>query len=57
VQSLRALGELLVDIHGQLEFQSLSRKGYQRATLDGSGKLAALVVRRACGLRHLARCR
>jgi DNA repair protein RecN (Recombination protein N) len=44
VQSLRALGELLVDIHGQLEFQSLSRKGYQRATLDGSGKLAALVA-------------
>ncbi len=44
VQSLRALGELLVDVHGQLEFQSLSRKGYQRATLDGSGKLGALVA-------------
>jgi hypothetical protein len=41
VQSLRALGELLVDVHGQLEFQSLSRRGYQRATLDGSGQLAA----------------
>ena len=40
VQSLRALGELLVDVHGQLEFQSLSRRGYQRATLDGSGRLA-----------------
>jgi DNA repair protein RecN (Recombination protein N) len=37
VQSLRALGELLVDIHGQLEFQSLSRRGYQRELLDGSG--------------------
>jgi len=35
--SMRALGELLVDIHGQLEFQSLSRRSYQRATLDGSG--------------------
>ncbi len=41
VQSLRALGELLVDVHGQLEFQSLSRRGYQRETLDGSGQLAA----------------
>jgi DNA repair protein RecN (Recombination protein N) len=41
VQSLRALGELLVDVHGQLEFQSLSRRGYQRAALDGSGMLAA----------------
>jgi len=42
LQSLRALGELLVDIHGQLEFQSLSRRSYQRETLDGSGKLADL---------------
>jgi len=41
VQSLRALGELLVDVHGQLEFQSLSRRGYQRETLDGSGQLTA----------------
>jgi DNA repair protein RecN (Recombination protein N) len=49
VQSLRALGEMLVDVHGQLEFQSLSRKGYQRATLDGSGQLgeAAAAVRAA----------
>lgn len=37
VQSLRALGEQLVDIHGQLEFQSLSRRAYQRELLDGSG--------------------
>ncbi len=41
VQSLRALGGLLVDVHGQLEFQSLSRRGYQREILDGSGQLAA----------------
>ncbi|HEX5649222.1 MAG TPA: DNA repair protein RecN [Steroidobacteraceae bacterium] len=41
VQSLRALGELLVDVHGQLEFQSLARRGYQRETLDGSGRLEA----------------
>jgi len=45
LQSLRALGELLVDIHGQLEFQSLSRRSYQRETLDGSGKLADLASR------------
>jgi len=49
VQSLRLLGELLVDVHGQLEFQSLSRRGYQRAALDGSGRLAkpCAAVRRA----------
>ncbi|HQR25133.1 MAG TPA: DNA repair protein RecN [Steroidobacteraceae bacterium] len=41
VQSLRALGELMLDVHGQLEFQSLSRRPYQRALLDGSGRLAA----------------
>jgi DNA repair protein RecN (Recombination protein N) len=41
VQSLRALGELLVDVHGQLEFQSLSRRGYQRDALDSSGGLGA----------------
>ena len=44
VQSLRALGELLVDVHGQLEFQSLARRGYQRATVDGSGQLDADVA-------------
>ncbi len=49
VQSLRTLGELLVDVHGQLEFQSLSRRGYQRATIDGSGSLESqcAAVRRA----------
>jgi DNA repair protein RecN (Recombination protein N) len=39
VQSLRALGELLIDVHGQLEFQSLAKRGYQRELLDGSGGL------------------
>ncbi len=50
VQSLRALGGLLVDVHGQLEFQSLSRRGYQRETLDASGQLAEAMaaVRAAC---------
>ena len=41
VQSLRSLGEHLVDVHGQLEFQSLSRRGYQRELLDSSGALDA----------------
>jgi DNA repair protein RecN (Recombination protein N) len=41
VQSLRALGETLVDVHGQLEFQSLSRRGHQREAVDDSGGLAS----------------
>jgi DNA repair protein RecN (Recombination protein N) len=41
VQALRALGELLVDVHGQLEFQSLARRAYQRELLDASGDLGA----------------
>jgi DNA repair protein RecN (Recombination protein N) len=45
LQSLRAFGELLVDVHGQLEFQSLSRRAYQRALVDGSGGLDGLVAR------------
>jgi len=41
VQSLRALGELLVDVHGQLEFQSISKRSHQRTVLDESGGLQA----------------
>jgi len=41
VQALRALGELLVDVHGQLEFQSLARRSYQRDLVDDSGRLQA----------------
>ena len=54
VVSLRALGECLVDVHGQLEFQSLARRGYQRQTLDGSGRLEPEVdaVRRAYAEWH-----
>lgn len=44
VQALRALGEYLVDVHGQLEFQSLARRGYQREQLDDSGGLDAAVA-------------
>jgi DNA repair protein RecN (Recombination protein N) len=44
VQSLRGLGELLVDVHGQLEFQSLTRRSYQRELLDESGGLLPQVT-------------
>jgi DNA repair protein RecN (Recombination protein N) len=41
ITALRELGELLVDVHGQLEFQSLARRSYQRELLDASGGLTA----------------
>ena len=44
IQSLRELGELLVDVHGQLEFQSLTRRGQQRRLLDEAGGLGAEVA-------------
>ena len=37
LQSLRELGDRLVDIHGQHEHQSLVRQDVQRALLDGFG--------------------
>ncbi|MCJ7556539.1 MAG: DNA repair protein RecN [Gammaproteobacteria bacterium] len=39
VQSLRGLGEQLVDIHGQHEHQSLSKRAVQLDLLDYHGKL------------------
>jgi DNA repair protein RecN (Recombination protein N) len=47
VQSLRQLGETLVDVHGQMEYQSLVRRAAQRELLDQSGEhreLLALVA-------------
>jgi DNA repair protein RecN (Recombination protein N) len=41
MQSLRELGELLIDIHGQHEHQSLLRPEVQTALLDGYGDLQA----------------
>jgi DNA repair protein RecN (Recombination protein N) len=38
-QSLRALGEHLLDVHGQMEYQSLTRRPYQREMLDDFGQL------------------
>jgi DNA repair protein RecN (Recombination protein N) len=41
-QSLREAGNILIDIHGQHEFQSLTRGGPQRELLDGYGCLTTL---------------
>ncbi len=43
VQALRALGELLVDIHGQHEHQSLLRREAQRQLLDDYANNQALL--------------
>ena len=45
VQLLREAGNILIDIHGQHEFQSLTRGAAQRDLLDGYGALTALVGR------------
>jgi DNA repair protein RecN (Recombination protein N) len=44
LQALRSLGEILVDIHGQHEFQSLGRPAVQRSVLDAHAGHDALVV-------------
>jgi DNA repair protein RecN (Recombination protein N) len=43
VQLLREAGNILIDIHGQHEFQSLTRSAEQRELLDGYGEHTALV--------------
>jgi len=42
VQQLREIGNILIDIHGQHEFQSLTRPAAQRELLDGYGRLEPL---------------
>jgi DNA repair protein RecN (Recombination protein N) len=37
LQAIRQLGELVVDVHGQMEYQSLMRRGAQRDLLDAQG--------------------
>ncbi len=39
IQQLREAGNILIDIHGQHEFQSLMRSAAQRELLDGYGRL------------------
>ncbi len=43
VQSLRQLGETLLDVHGQMEYQSLMRRAAQRDLLDRNGGHESLV--------------
>ena len=38
VQTLRALGKLLVDVHGPNDHQSLLEEGFQRGVLDAHGR-------------------
>jgi DNA repair protein RecN (Recombination protein N) len=44
VQSLRQLGEMLVEVHGQMEYQALVRRAEQRELLDRSGDHQDLVA-------------
>src|SRR5438552_2476703 len=44
VQLLREAGNILIDIHGQHEFQSLTRSAAQRALLDGYGSRTGLTT-------------
>jgi len=50
VQLLREAGNILIDIHGQHEFQSLMRSSAQRELLDGYGKHESLVAQ--VGIAH-----
>ena len=55
-QTVRELGERLIDIHGQQEFQSLVRRDAQRALVDLHGSHAKLlepVAELAAGWRRL----
>jgi DNA repair protein RecN (Recombination protein N) len=54
VQALRQLGETLVDIHGQMEYQSLVRRSAQRELLDQSGEHRELVTAVAQAWRTLS---
>ncbi|HEY0767790.1 MAG TPA: DNA repair protein RecN [Steroidobacteraceae bacterium] len=50
VQLLREAGNILIDIHGQHEFQSLTRAAAQRVLLDEYGSLSALTAQ--VGIAH-----
>jgi DNA repair protein RecN (Recombination protein N) len=50
VQLLREAGNILIDIHGQHEFQSLTRSAAQRVLLDGYGSLTGLTAQ--VGIAH-----
>jgi DNA repair protein RecN (Recombination protein N) len=50
IQQLREAGSILIDIHGQHEFQSLTRSAAQRELLDGYGRLDAFTSQ--VGIAH-----
>ena len=50
VQLLREAGNILIDIHGQHEFQSLTRSTAQRELLDGYGHLESTTAQ--VGIAH-----
>jgi DNA repair protein RecN (Recombination protein N) len=50
LQLLREAGNILIDIHGQHEFQSLMRASAQRELLDGYGKHESLTAQ--VGIAH-----
>jgi len=52
LQNLRALGELLIEIHGQHEHQKLLKKDHHRALLDGFGALDDLDHQTRQQFRH-----
>jgi DNA repair protein RecN (Recombination protein N) len=54
VQALRQLGEFLVDIHGQMEYQSLTKRAAQRELLDGGGDYPMLLEAVVEGWRALS---
>jgi DNA repair protein RecN (Recombination protein N) len=54
MQSLRQLGETLVDVHGQMEYQSLMRRASQRELLDRNGDHFPLIAAVAAQWRTLA---
>ena len=58
IATLKKLGEMLVDVHGQRENYSLLQPGYQLDLLDAFGKLSdqrAVYVSAADGVRELRR--
>ena len=54
IQSLRQLGEMLVDVHGQMEYQSLMRRAAQRELLDRHGGHEALLEQVAQSWREMS---
>jgi DNA repair protein RecN (Recombination protein N) len=50
LQLLRDVGDILIDIHGQHEFQSLVRSQAQRELVDGFGRLESLTAQ--VGIAH-----